>query len=42
MATITASDRTSRHVTAPILLPESDMAYWMTVIAICPAAVRLT
>ncbi len=28
MATITASDRTSRHVTAPILLPESDMTYW--------------
>ncbi len=26
MAIITASDRASRHVTTPILLPESDMA----------------
>ncbi len=36
MATITAPDRAYRHVTAPILLPESDMAYWLTVIAINP------
>ena len=38
MATIAASDRTSRHVTTPILLPESDMAYWVTIIAISQAA----
>ncbi len=43
MATITASDRTFRHITAPILLPESDMAYWVALIAIYPpAAIRLT
>jgi hypothetical protein len=36
--TITASDRTSRHVAAPILLPESDMAYGVAAIAIYPVA----
>jgi hypothetical protein len=38
MATITAPDRASRHVTTPIPLPESDMAYGLTVIAIYPTA----
>jgi hypothetical protein len=31
---IAASDHASRHVAAPILLPESDMAYRVTAIAI--------
>ena len=31
MATITAPSRVSRRVTTPILLPESDMACWLTV-----------
>jgi hypothetical protein len=33
IATIAAP---ARHVTTPILLPESDLAYWSTVIAIKP------
>jgi hypothetical protein len=36
MGTITAPGRVSRHVTTPILLPESDMACWLAVIAISP------
>ncbi len=36
MATITAPERASRHVATPILLPELDMAYWLTIIAINP------
>ena len=36
MATITAPGRVSRRATTPILLPESDMACWLTVIAISP------
>ncbi len=40
MATITAPGRVSpRHVTTPILLPESDMACWLAIIAIIDGGV---